>query len=193
MLMENILFNITVNKSIVCDQYLLTIKLERVKLIGGLQFVSQDYFTFMQRLEFVFIPLLKKDNLIVIGPDLITNVYNELSTNSFVILSIVSFIDLTNVKKLEIKDLVKHTTQMYCRMRGKGFIRKFMQKGFKTKNLGKGIRNQVGVMSNPNIRKSLKSECKKTDNNQRNFTGVTEDKTSHRAINYYRRHVRTSL
>lgn len=110
-----------------------TTKVERVELFGGLQFVLQDYFTFIQQLEFVFIQLLTKNNLIMMGSDLITNVYTELSTNSSVTSSILSFTDVMNVNESEIEDLVKYMTQTYCRVRGKDFVRKFMQKGFKTK------------------------------------------------------------
>ena len=54
-------------------------------------------------------------------------------------------------------DLVKVMTRSYCRMRGKDFVRKYMQHNFKNKNLGKGIRPTLAIISDPKVRKALTS------------------------------------
>ena len=136
--------------------------MEQVEIFDGLQYVSDEYFTFVQRLEYVFMRLMTRENLMMMGSDLISNVYNELSTNASVSSIIMAFSDLSDIGDDEKDDLVKHLTQTYCRMRGKDFVRKFMQRGFKTKNLGKGIRSEVAVVSNPKFRLSIKSEGKKS-------------------------------
>lgn len=101
--------------------------------------------------------LFDPEKLVVMGSDIITQVYNELSTNIHVMSLIVTF----NVGGLDeadeemIRDLVIHMTRTYCWMRGKDFVRKYMQLGFKNKNLGKGICPTLAVISNPEVRRSI--------------------------------------
>ena len=59
-----------------------------------------------------------------------------------------------------VDELVGHLVKTYCRMRGKDFVRKYMQHGFKNKNLGKGIRPTLAIISNPEVRRALGAAAK---------------------------------
>lgn len=64
-----------------------------------------------------------------------------------------------------------HMTRTYCRMRGKDFVQKFMQQGFKNNNLGKGICPTLAIISNPIVRRALdkaKEIIPEQSNNQMN-------------------------
>ena len=71
-----------------------------------------------------------------------------------------------------LNDLVVHMTRSYCRMRGKDFVRKYMQHGFKNKNLGKGIRPTLAIISNPEVRRALAAAKQQTATNE---TSVSDD------------------
>ena len=160
--MENVFANIANKKPIARDSHLPVANVEQVEMVDGLKYVSTEYFIFIQRLEYVFMRLTTRGNLMMMGSDLISNVYTELSANSSVSSIIMAFSDLSDIGDDEQDDLVKHLTQTYCRMRGKDFVRKFIQRGLKSKNLGKGIRSEVVVVSNPKFCLSIKSEGKKS-------------------------------
>lgn len=53
-------------------------KVGRVELFGGLNYVCDTYFLFVLRMEYVFMAMFATEKLVMIGSDLITNVYNEL-------------------------------------------------------------------------------------------------------------------
>ena len=86
--------------------------------------------------------------------------------------------------------LVTHMTRTYCRMRGKDFVRKYMQRGFKNSNLGKGIRPTLAVISNPVVRKALAKSVNKTvakstvTNEKINEQVVDNDKDMHTMMEY---------
>ena len=90
---------------------------------------------FILRMEYVFTILLTPEKLVIMGSDLITNVYCELSSNRNVHCLIRSF-DIGGSDDADddiFLELVVHLTRSYCRMRGKDFVRKYMQFGFKNK------------------------------------------------------------
>ena len=61
-----------------------------------------------------------------------------------------------------IDDLSIHMTRTYCRMRGKYFVCKYMQHGFKNKNIGKGIRLTLAIINNLEVRKLMCKSHTKT-------------------------------
>ena len=87
-------------------------------------------------MEFVFTSMLSLEKLISMVSDLITNVYKELSSDCHVRYLIRSFNygGCECVDEETMQNLVIYMTRTYCRMRGKDFIQKFMQHGFKNKN-----------------------------------------------------------
>ena len=129
-LMQTVFANITMKRIDAKDQNLPMQKVERVEKLGGLKYISDDYFVFIQRMEYVFMNLLTPEKLAMIGSDLITNVYTELSNNTFVSAAIMQFtIGVDNVQSDLQNKLTLHMTRTYCRMRGKDFARKMMQTG----------------------------------------------------------------
>lgn len=56
-------------------------KVERVERFGGLKYVSHEYFMFTLRMEYVFMHMFTPEKLVMMGSDLITNVYLELSAS----------------------------------------------------------------------------------------------------------------
>jgi len=79
--------------------------------------------------------LLTAEKLVMMGSDLISNVYKELLSSAHVKQVIVD-LDSTSLgvaEDVDLHDIVIHMTRTYCRMRGKDFVRKFMQRGFKHK------------------------------------------------------------
>ena len=162
-LMQTVFANITMKRIDAKDHNLPMQKVERVEKLGGLKYISDDYFVFIQRMEYVFMNLLTPEKLAMIGSDLITNVYTELSNNTFVSAAIMQFtIGVDNVQSDLQNKLTLHMTRTYCRMRGKDFARKMMQTGFREKNLGKGIRPTVAIISDPKLRLLAKNKEKKT-------------------------------
>ena len=156
-LMCNVYNNIVVGKGEAAKMGMPIQKVERVELFGGLKYVCHAYFLFVLRLEYVFMTMFTTEKLVMIGGDLITNVYIELSSNRNVRGSICSFCCdcFDGVDDDTMDDFVAHLTKTYCRMRGKDFVRKYMQHGFKNKNLGKGICPTLAIISNPEVRKAL--------------------------------------
>lgn len=138
-------------------------KVERVKLFGGLKYVSRSYFLFVLRLEYVFVSILTTEKLAMMGGDLITNVYNELVTNRNVRALVGSFCEMGEADDTA-DELVGHLVKSYSRMRGKDFVRKYMQHGFKNKNLGKGIRPTLAIISNPEVRRAFSAAKQKVTN-----------------------------
>ena len=132
-------------------------KFERVELFGGLKYVSRAYFIFILRMEYVFMNMFTAEKLVMMGSDLISNVYTELLASVHVKRIIVALdsTSLGEADEVDLHDIVIHMTRTYCRMRGKDFVRKFMQRGFKNKNLGKGIRPTLAILSNPSVKKAI--------------------------------------
>ena len=175
-LMGDVYSNIIVAKDIAREMGMPIQKVERVELFGGLKYVCRNYFLFVLRMEYVFMEMFTSEKLVMMGSDLITRVYIELSSNQNVRMLVRLFacggdnIDEINDDMMD--DLVVHMVKSYCRMRGKDFVRKFMQHGFKNKNLGKGIRPTLAIVSNPLVRKVLgAAQKKKADNVAANITG----------------------
>ena len=139
-------------------------KVERVELFGGLKYVCDDYFFFILRMEYVFMSMFTPERLVMMGLGLITSVYNALSSSRNVIALVNTFCvgGCGEVDDDVMLDLVKVMTRSYCRMRGKDFVRKYMQHNFKNKNLGKGIRPTLAIISDPKVRKALTSAVSNT-------------------------------
>lgn len=55
-------------------------------------------------------------------------------------------------------------TRVYCRMRGKDFVRKYMQHGFKNKNLGKGICPTLAIISSPEVKRAMVAASNNNNN-----------------------------
>ena len=165
---RNVYNNITVGKDVAGRASLSIHKVGRVELFGGLKHVSHAYFMFILRMEYVLTKILTPEKLVMMRSDLITNVYGELSSNPNDLRLIRSFYiggsDTPNDDTFS--ELVVRLTRSYCRMRGKDFVRKYMQFGFKNKNLGKGIRPTLAVISNPEVRKALGSARATVDKNK---------------------------
>jgi len=114
--------SITIEKNRAKDTGLPLDKVERVELFGGLTYVNHDYFLLVLRMEYVFMNMFTAEKLVMMGSDLISNVYSKLSSNQ-------------NVKELVClftggcSDAVNNDTWhklvcQYCQMRGKDFVRK---------------------------------------------------------------------
>ena len=151
--------NIIVDKDIATQLEMPIQKVERVELFGGLKYVCDDYFFFILRMEYVFMSMFTPERLVMMGSGLITSVYNALSSSRNVIALVNTFCvgGCGEVDDDVMLDLVKVMTRSYCRMRGKDFVRKYMQHNFKNKNLGKGIRPTLAIISDPKVRKALTS------------------------------------
>ena len=110
--------------------------------------------------------MLTPEKLVMMGSSLITNVYGELSSNknAKALISTFGHGDCNEADDETMVELIVHLTRTYCRMRGKDFVRKYMQHGFKNKNLGKSIRLTLAIISNPEVRKALVAAKKKTIN-----------------------------
>ena len=131
---------------------------------------------FVLRMEYVFMNMFTQEKLVLMGSDLITNVYKELLGNRNVRELIRKF-DCGGFEQTDddtLNDLVVHMTRSYCRMRGKDFVRKYMQHGFKNKNLGKGIRPTLAIISNPEVRRALAAAKQKTTT-ATNVTSTPDD------------------
>jgi len=156
-LMSTVYSNIVIGKAKASQDHLPIVKVEQVELFGGLKYVSREYFIFILRLEYVFMNLFSTEKLVMIGANLITNVYQELLSTVNVRSAAMSFVsgDSVQADDQDMQDLTIHMTRTYCRMRGKDFVRKHMQGGFKNKNIGKGIRPTLAIISNPEVRKAI--------------------------------------
>ena len=178
-LMSDVYSNIIVTKDIAREMEMPIQKVERVELFGGLKYVCRDYFLFVLRMEYVFMEMFTSEKLVMMGSDLITRVYIELSSNQNVRMLVRSFAcggdKNQDVNDDLMDDLVVHMVKSYCRMRGNDFVRKFMQHGFKNKNLGKGIRPTLAIISNPLVRKALGAAQKKTADNVEANINVNAD------------------
>ena len=163
-LMCTVYDNIVIDKDIAANLGMPLQKVERVELFGGLKYVCHEYFLFILRMEYVFMCMFTPEKLVMMGSGLITSVYNELSSSHNVTELIWSFSHggCGEVEDNVLHDLVKHMTRLYCRMRGKGFVRKYMQHTFKNKNLGKGIRPTLAIISDPKARKALGAAAAET-------------------------------
>ena len=71
-LMQTVFANITMKRIDTKDQNL---PIQKVEKLGGLKYISDDYFVFIQCMEYGFMNLLTPEKLAMIGSDLITNVY----------------------------------------------------------------------------------------------------------------------
>ena len=160
-IMSTVYSNVIIGKEKAKEDNLPFQKVETVELFGGLKYVSREYFMFILRMECVFMDIFTPEKLVMFGSDLISNVYHELLTNQHINHRVLSFVSVDEAADDDICDLIIHMTRTYCRMRGKDFVRKCMQRGFKNKNLGKGIRPTLAIISNPEVRKALKKSSEK--------------------------------
>ena len=108
-----------------------TMKVEQVEKFGGLSYATNDFFVFVQRLEYVFIHTLTPELLMMNGSCLIEMVYGALNEEDLVFDAIAKFCE-DNVGVEVISSVVKYITRTYCRMRGKDFARKIMSKNTKS-------------------------------------------------------------
>ena len=99
-------------------------KVERVELFGGLKYTSCEYYMFISRMEYVFMNLFTPEKLVIIGSDLVTNVFKELSSNPHVKTVIIAFDPklFEEADKDGINDVIIHMTRTYCQMMGKDFV-----------------------------------------------------------------------
>ena len=83
-----------------------------------------------------------------------------------------------NVHSDLLTKLTLHMTRTYCRMRGKDFARQMLQTGFREKNLGKGIRPTMAIISDPKLRLLANNKQKKTKTNTNVEEHIEDEFTS---------------
>ena len=124
-----------------------TEKVVRLKMFGGLKFVSAAYFDFVLRLEYVFVRYLTSTKLAVLGSSLVQRVFADLATSIDLEESLYNMMSGSDdvVEDKIMDEPVGYLVRTYCRMRGKDFCRNMMATNFK--NLGKGVRPTLAVLS----------------------------------------------
>ena len=132
-------------------------KVEMVEQFGGLNYVSEDFFIFTERLEFIFRKTLTPELLIMNGSLLIQHVYLHLNADDAVLESIETFCD-QNVDPDVTAKVAQYVTQTFCRMRGKDFARKIMSRD--TNSLAQSRRPTLAAVANPALRPSKKPKSK---------------------------------
>ena len=169
-LIQTVFANITMNQNRIDfdakdqdkDLPLQKVRVERVEKLGGtgtglkLKHISDDYFIFIQRMEYIFMNLLTPEKLAMIGSGLIGTVYTELSNNKVISASIMQFTSggVDNLYPALLHKLTLYTTRTYCRMRGKGFVRKMMQVGL---NVEQHIEDEFILLAIGNFRNYVKT------------------------------------
>ena len=123
-----------------------TAKVEKVELFGGLHFANEDFFTFVERLEYVFVNTLTPELLVMNGSCVIDLVYNTLNTEESVLSMIASFCEI-KVSIETVSAVTTYITRAYCRMRGKDFARRLMARD--TYSLKQTRRPTLAAMSDP--------------------------------------------
>ena len=140
-----------------------TAKVEMVERFGGLQYVNEDFFSFVERLEYVFRNALTPELLVMNGSCLIQIVYLNLNTEDGVLDVIENFCE-ENIDPDVCSKVVKYITRTYCRMRGKDFARKLMSRD--TNSLKQSRRPTLAAISNPETHQAHRNKTKK-DNDKK--------------------------
>ena len=114
-----------------------------------------NYLNFVLRIEFVFVKLLTKNNLVVIGNTLISKIYDEIIAHNFARREILTIIiDVFYFETMN--TLICFMVRTYYRMRGKYFVRNLTMTNFK--NLTKVVRPYMVVFADGDIRGARKKE-----------------------------------
>jgi ribosomal protein L12E/L44/L45/RPP1/RPP2 len=137
-----------------------TAKVEMVERFGGLRYVNEDFFSFVERLEYVFRNTLTPELLVMNGSCLIQIVYENLNTEDSVLEVIEKFCE-ENIDPDVIAKVTKYITRTYCRMRGKDFARKLMSKD--TNSLKQSRRPTLAAVSNPATHEAKRQKKKGDD------------------------------
>ena len=132
-----------------------TAKVERVELFGGLAYANEDFFNFVERLEFIFRSTLTPEYLMMNGSSLIDLVYKCLNSDDGLLDNISIFLE-DEISSETVQAVTKYITRAYCRMRGKDFARKLMSKD--TQSLKQTRRPTLAGVSNPLIHKSKRKK-----------------------------------
>ena len=112
-----------------------------------------NYLNFVLRIEFVFVKLLTKNNLVVIGNKLISKIYDEIIAHNFARREILTIIiDVFYFETMN--TLIFFMVRTYYRMRGKYFVRNLTMTNFK--NLTKVVRPYMVVFEDGDIRGARK-------------------------------------
>jgi ribosomal protein L12E/L44/L45/RPP1/RPP2 len=131
-----------------------------VERFGGLRYVNEDFFSFVERLEYVFRNTLTPELLVMNGSCLIQIVYENLNTEDSVLEVIEKFCE-ENIDPDVIAKVTKYITRTYCRMRGKDFARKLMSKD--TNSLKQSRRPTLAAVSNPATHEAKRQKKKGDD------------------------------
>ena len=144
-----------------------TAKVERVEQFGGLRYANEEFFVFVERLEYVFVRTLTPELLVMNGSCLIDLVYSNLNTEDCVLNEVGKFLEV-NVDEQIVAAVTNYLTRAYCRMRGKDFARKLMSKD--GQSLKQTRRPTLAAASNPAMykAKNKKAECVDADINNDN-------------------------
>lgn len=109
------------------DENLPTAKVEVVERFGGLYYATEDFFSFVERLKYVFIHTLTPELLLMNVSCLIELVYKALNADDGV-LSIIATFCKCNISIDTIEAVATYITCTYCCMRGKDFARNLMSR-----------------------------------------------------------------
>ena len=123
-----------------------TAKVEKVELFGGLHFANEDFFSFVERLEYVFVTTLTPELLVMNGSCVINLVYSTLNTEESVLAMVASFCEI-KASIETVSAVTTYITRAYCRMRGKDFARRLMARD--THSLKQTRRPTLAAMSDP--------------------------------------------
>ena len=156
-------------------------KVKKNEMFGGLHFVSENFFHFVLRLEYVFVNCLTPVKLAVLGNRLMMHVHDKLNECNALRDDIINMIG-EDTEENVVSELISHLVRTYCRMRGKDFCRQLMATDFT--NLGKGVRPTMAVLSDKKTYKSMKIHDTSNGNKNKdnaeyhNFNNLAENFTT---------------
>ena len=128
------------------DMSLPLMKVGRVERFGGLQYANGEFYTFVERLEFMFRHTLTPKLLAMNGFYIIDLVHEILNTEECVRKIVSNFCE-DNIDDEIIGKVTQCITQTYCRMQGKDFICKLMSR--ETHSLKQTRRSTRTAVSDP--------------------------------------------
>lgn len=156
-------------------------EVKRIDRFKGLKYCNTPFYEFVMRLESVFIELLHPEYLVMVGSDLISNVYESLSKNKGLRAMISSILVNRDCEDENVLIITKYITRTYCRLRGKDFSRKIMSRD--TKSNMETIRQKTRIITqhtlySNNDEKNNESEQLAVNENENIINVVTTDDVS---------------
>lgn len=132
---------------------------KKVERYGHLKYPTREFYRLITVFELVAKFVLKSENFLAIGPEIISVVSSQLQAHASVHALVCECIDPDcHFNAANISELLQFLLRTYFNMRGKDFVRRLMCAT--KRSLSTQHRHEMSVVSNPQLRKKLTYEVK---------------------------------